>query len=98
MSDGNPRSFGFGSAVALGVGAVVGLFGGCLGCMMLVTISDRLRVPPPAWVAIGVVMAVLPLVTLLSKRRPGGPFAVGLLIGICLAGLLLGACGTLMMS
>lgn len=98
MTDHAPRLFGLGAAVAIGVGIVAGLLGGSFCCLFVITLADRMRLPGAVFVALGVAMALTPLGLLLSRRRPGSPFAIGLLIGLCLTGLLIGACGTIMLT
>lgn len=97
MNDPTPRGSGFAAAVIVMFGAIAGLVGGTTGCFFLVTIADRIRIPPIGLAVIGFLLLLLPALILFSRRRPTSTFAIGALIGLSLSGLLLGACGTLLM-
>lgn len=80
---------------SLGAGLFLGLCGATICCLFGVGFVDRLRLPIPVFLVAAGLLFLVPLVLLLT-RRPRAPFQVGLVIGLSLTGLIMGACGTLM--
>lgn len=90
-----PRQHPLLDVLVAGAGIFFGLIGATMCCLFGVGFVDRLRLPVPFFLVAAGLLFIVPLVVLLT-RRPRAPFQLGLVIGFSLAGLIMGACGTLM--
>lgn len=90
-----PRKHPLLDALVLCAGLFFGLMGASMCCLFGVGFVDRLHLPVPVFLVAAGLLFIVPLVVLLT-RRPREPFHVGLVIGLCLTGLIMGACGTLL--
>jgi hypothetical protein len=79
----------------VGAGIFFGLMAAGVCCLFGVGFVSGLHLPVSAFLVAAGLLFVAPLIILL-RRRPESPFQLGLVIGLCLTGLIMGACGTLM--
>lgn len=90
-----PRQHPLLDLFVVGAGIFFGLLGATMCCLFGVGFVDSLHLPVPVFLVAAGLLFIVPLVVLLT-RRPRAPFQLGLVIGLSLTGLIMGACGTLM--